>query len=114
MPSRRSLPLLAIGLLGLGAVVALVAVGSDATVREDAPATASQQAPPFHASPEDAEPFPITKAPESYRDPTLQESYRIAREIPEVLVQLPCLCDCHRSHGHGSLLDCFVDDHAAT
>jgi len=36
-------------------------------------------------------------------------------DIPEVLVQQPCLCGCNlQREGHGSLLDCFIDDHAST
>ncbi len=114
MPQRpRFLPWLAIALLLGGAAVLVVAVTADQTVRQD-PVAAASSAFPFHASPADAEPFPITKAPGSYRSPAVRRAYAIAREIPEVLVQQPCLCACAASHGHGSLLDCFVDDHAAT
>ncbi len=116
--SGAALPALALGLLVPGLVVAVVAVRSDTTVHEDASgamaAPIAAQSFPFHATPEDAEPFPVTRPPESYSHPTLQKAYRIARDIPEVLVQLPCLCDCGQSHGHRGLLDCFVDDHAAT
>jgi hypothetical protein len=40
-----------------------------------------------------------------------QMGYRIAKEIPEILAQLPCFCGCEAA-GHESLLDCFVDEHA--
>jgi len=40
-----------------------------------------------------------------------REGYQIAREIPEVLAQLPCFCGCE-AVGHENLLDCFVDEHA--
>ena len=40
-----------------------------------------------------------------------REGYQIAKEIPEILAQLPCLCGCE-AVGHENLLDCFVDEHA--
>jgi len=39
-----------------------------------------------------------------------REGYQIAKEIPEILVQLPCFCGCE-AVGHETLLDCFVDEH---
>ena len=41
-------------------------------------------------------------------------SYRLAREIPEVLAHLPCYCGCQASLGHENLLDCYVGDHAVS
>ena len=48
-------------------------------------------------------------------DPSLiqgkdRKGYLIAKEIPEILAQLPCFCGCE-SVGHETLLDCFVDEH---
>jgi hypothetical protein len=40
-----------------------------------------------------------------------REGYQIAKEIPEILAQLPCFCGCE-AVGHENLLDCFVDQHA--
>ncbi len=40
-----------------------------------------------------------------------REGYQIAKQIPEILAQLPCFCGCE-AIGHTRLLDCFVDDHA--
>lgn len=42
-----------------------------------------------------------------------REAYKIAREIPETLAQLPCYCHCDRGFGHKSLHSCFEDDHAS-
>ena len=42
-----------------------------------------------------------------------REAYRVAREIPQTLAQLPCYCHCDRSFGHKSLHTCFEDDHAS-
>jgi hypothetical protein len=50
-------------------------------------------------------------------DPSLfkgkaKRAYQIAREIPEVLTQMPCFCECE-AFGHENLLDCFIDEHGA-
>ena len=39
-----------------------------------------------------------------------REGYQVAKEIPEILAQLPCFCGCE-AVGHENLLDCFVDEH---
>jgi len=57
---------------------------------------------------------PKTGLPETL-DPNLiqgedREGYQVAKEIPEILVQLPCFCGCE-AVGHENLLDCFVDEH---
>ncbi len=39
-----------------------------------------------------------------------RKGYQIAKEIPEILAQLPCFCGCG-AVGHENLLDCFVDEH---
>ena len=50
-------------------------------------------------------------------DPSLfkgkaKQTYQIAREIPQVLAQMPCFCECE-AFGHENLLDCFIDHHGA-
>ena len=118
-------PFLALGLLVLGAAVFFVAAFGDSTVdrgsdpaptRDLSPDSRSAAKPfPYHDSAEEARPFPVTLPPNTYTNETLQTTYALAKEIPEVLVQLPCLCGCHaQAEDHGSLLDCYVDDHAAT
>lgn len=120
------------GLLAVGGAVFFVsAFGDDTTetasaIRYDTPARAETAAAqglapevgkpfPYFDSPDEARPFPVTLPPTSYTNETLQHAYALAKEMPEVLVQLPCLCGCHSvSEDHGSLLDCYVDDHAAT
>lgn len=42
-----------------------------------------------------------------------REAYRVVREIPQTIAQLPCYCHCDESFGHKSLHTCFEDDHAA-
>ena len=41
---------------------------------------------------------------------TDKEGYLVAKEIPEILAQIPCFCGCE-AVGHENLLDCFVDEH---
>jgi hypothetical protein len=41
-------------------------------------------------------------------------AHQVAREIPDVLDQLYCYCQCDRHLGHRSLLSCYTDGHAAT
>lgn len=38
-------------------------------------------------------------------------AYEAAREVPEVLAQLPCYCGCMSGFGHRNNLDCFHDNH---
>jgi hypothetical protein len=102
------------------AILAAVAVAflflEDEAKPPKPPATepAASHVPPFHRSAEAARPFPILQDPERYQIPVVSQAYRIAHEIPEVLAQQPCYCNCGDSFGHGSLLDCFASDHSAT
>ncbi|OGK86582.1 MAG: hypothetical protein A2W08_06140 [Candidatus Rokubacteria bacterium RBG_16_73_20] len=41
-------------------------------------------------------------------------AHQVARDIPDVLDQLYCYCECDKTIGHKSLLSCFTDGHAAT
>jgi len=41
-------------------------------------------------------------------------THQIARDIPDVLDQLYCYCECDKHVGHTSLLSCYTDGHAAT
>lgn len=42
-----------------------------------------------------------------------REAYRVVKEIPQTIAQLPCYCHCDTSIGHKSLYSCFEDNHAA-
>jgi hypothetical protein len=55
--------------------------------------------------------LPRTLDPSLFRGKSKQ-AYQIAREIPEVLAQIPCFCECE-VFGHENLLDCFIDGHGA-
>ena len=65
--------------------------------------------PPYYADVRGV-PIPKTLPPEQFKVVKTRASYRVAGEIPQVLMQLPCYCWCDRI-GHKSLLDCFVNDH---
>jgi hypothetical protein len=41
-----------------------------------------------------------------------RQAYQIAKEIPQILAQMPCFCECE-AFGHENLLDCFIDQHGA-
>lgn len=41
-------------------------------------------------------------------------AYQVAWEIPEILDQLYCYCECDKHMGHVSLLSCFTNNHGAT
>ena len=43
-----------------------------------------------------------------------ERAYQVAQEIPEVLDQLYCYCQCDKHVGHLTLLSCYTDNHAAT
>ena len=85
--------------------------------QEDHPKTLSQETDPeaFKILKEKSI-DPKTGLPKTL-DPNLfkrkaKEAYQIAKEIPEVLAQMPCFCECD-VYGHENLLDCFIDLHGA-
>ena len=124
MPNvAKESPKPASGFRGAGwalAILALVAVAflflEDEAKPPEPPVTeaAASGVPRFHRSAEAAKPFPVLQDPRRYQIPVVSQAYRIAREIPDVLAQQPCYCNCGDTFGHGSLLDCFASDHGAT
>ncbi len=58
-------------------------------------------------------PFPPTLDPKFFPDPMVKNAYAIAARTKKTLYQEPCYCHCDRSLGHGSLLDCYVSQHAS-
>ena len=69
----------------------------------------------YFENPEAAHPLPVTLPPSQFQNAGIANSYAVAKEIPEVLAQQPCLCGCdNTSDDHRSLLDCFIDEHAST
>ena len=44
---------------------------------------------------------------------TIETAYQVAHDMPDVLDQLYCYCECDKHSGHRSLLSCYTDHHAA-
>lgn len=81
---------------------------SPATATAEVSASGQHPAPRANASAE------MVASPARYsKYPRIADTYRKAREIPEILDGLYCHCDCARHAGHRSLLECFAGDHAA-
>jgi uncharacterized protein with PCYCGC motif len=83
--------------------------------KRGATSPASQQAiPPYHKSAKQAKPFPaLIPASHFHNYPVVARAYQIANDIPGVMAQQPCYCNCDKFFGHSSLLDCFASDHTA-
>lgn len=78
------------------------------------PSNRDRKPAPYYISEEEARPFPVTLPPSNFRNKGVAKAYQIAKDIPGVLAQQPCLCGCERiDEQHGSLLDCYTTDHAS-
>ncbi|HLH76269.1 MAG TPA: CYCXC family (seleno)protein [Candidatus Binataceae bacterium] len=51
--------------------------------------------------------------PSQFNGP-IRQAYQVAKDHPDLLVQLHCYCGCDKSAGHKNLLDCYRDLHGAT
>ncbi len=56
-------------------------------------------------------PRPKTLSPTLFTGKTAR-AYQIAKEVPQLVEQMPCYCGCFKSHHHQNNLDCYVDRHA--
>jgi Protein of unknown function with PCYCGC motif len=52
-------------------------------------------------------------SPSLFTDEKARAAYQTAKDIPEVLEQLPCFCGCMSSFGHKNNLFCFKDQHGS-
>ena len=52
-------------------------------------------------------------SPALFTDERTRAAYQTAKDIPEVLEQLPCFCGCMSSFGHKNNLFCFKDEHGS-
>ena len=52
-------------------------------------------------------------SPTLFNDEKTRTAYQVAKDIPEVLEQLPCFCGCMTSFGHKNNLFCFKDQHGS-
>ncbi|MDE2181213.1 MAG: hypothetical protein KGJ40_10280 [candidate division NC10 bacterium] len=99
-PDRRS----ALRILGGGLVGLLIGLVTDGPVA--AGIDGGLPGVPRH-------PRPATPSPTLFSG-KLAETYRIAKEAPELLEQMPCYCGCYKSADHRNNLDCYADRHADT
>jgi hypothetical protein len=52
-------------------------------------------------------------SPTIFNDEKTRAAYQVAKDIPEVLEQLPCFCGCLNNFGHKNNLFCFKDQHGS-
>jgi len=106
--------------LWIAAVVVLAGAGwaMFRSSNEPAPAAAVEQTAeltpqtPVELLPVDSAAGP-TLPPEMFLDPKAREAYQVAKDIPDVLRELPCFCGCMRTHAHKNNLVCFMDEHGS-
>lgn len=71
---------------------------------------ATGRIPAYYETVPDIRSLPPTLSPELFTG-NKKLAYQAAKEIPQVLAQLPCYCHCDRGHGHKSLHSCFESEH---
>ena len=71
---------------------------------------ASGRVPAHYEIAPDVGTLPVTLSPEIFTG-NKRLAYQAAKEIPQILAQLPCYCHCDRSEGHKSLHSCFESEH---
>ena len=107
------------GIAGVVVILgALVWASRSADVKPAEPASAeSRPESPIPAVALTPNPFVLASAgtlsPDLFADPTAREAYQAARDVPEVLEQLPCYCGCMQHFGHKNNLFCFKDEHGS-
>ena len=71
---------------------------------------ATGRIPAYYETAPDISSLPPTLSPEIFTG-NKKLAYQAAKEIPQILAQLPCYCHCDRGHGHKSLHSCFESEH---
>ncbi|MCI0660847.1 MAG: PCYCGC domain-containing protein [Acidobacteria bacterium] len=74
-------------------------------------ASRSRRIPAYFKEPPDIRSLPPTLSPDLFGG-RVRNAYRVAKEIPQTLAQMPCFCECDLGHGHKSLLSCYEDNHS--
>jgi len=97
---------------GIGFLRAQQSSGHPAPQAPSASSADKNDVPAHHESPP-AGPLPATLDPKIFPDALNQNIYALAAKVKPVLYEQPCYCHCDREVGHTSLLDCYVDRHAA-
>jgi hypothetical protein len=67
---------------------------------------------PYHDGPPGKALLP-TMDPKEFASAVVQNAYRLAAGLANILYQEPCYCHCARHLGHKSLLDCYTTKHTA-
>lgn len=101
-------------LIALSATFLVIPELAGTQTQQSAPAASamSEPVPAFHSQSPTSE-LPPTMDPSLYSDKLLFNAYTVAGRVKKVLYQEPCYCHCDQSHGHSSLLDCFVSRHGS-
>ena len=71
---------------------------------------ATGRVPAYFTNAPDLALLPPTLPPEIFTG-NEKLAYQVAKEIPQILAQLPCYCHCDHSQGHKSLHSCFESEH---
>ena len=71
---------------------------------------ATGRIPAYYETAPDISSLPATLSPGIFTG-NKKLAYQAAKEIPQILAQLPCYCHCDRGHGHKSLHSCFESEH---
>ena len=71
---------------------------------------ATGRVPAYYETAPDVRTLPLTLSPEIFTG-NKRLAYQAAKEIPQILAQLPCYCHCDRSESHKSLHSCFESEH---
>ena len=74
--------------------------------------TATARVPAHYDQPPSLSSLGPTLSPDKFTGIT-RAAYQAAKEIPQIIAQMPCYCHCDRSLGHKSLHSCFEDNRAA-
>ena len=91
--------------LTIGAVIILAGIAwVSLRSTEEPPATAQLTENPKAAD---------VLSPALFTDEKARAAYQTAKDIPEVLEQLPCFCGCMMNMGHKNNLFCFKDQHGS-
>ena len=108
----KNLPTFLTGAFLIALSAALLVLPELAATPAQSNAPQSEPIPAFHSNPPNGE-LPPTMAPSLYNQTILFNAYAVAGRVKKVLYQQPCYCHCDQSHGHASLLDCFVSRHGS-
>ena len=110
---RRSLSIMALVLLAcLSLRLSLLTDSFTAAAADRQAPSSDRDAHPYHDGPPQA-PLPPILDSKQFTGIVVQNAYRLAVELKDVLYQQPCYCHCAHHLGHTSLLDCYTSTHTS-